>query len=756
MNYVILDLETRSKTDLKKGVHVYAPDAEILCLSYSLDGGETAKIWRRFDPAPRDLFKAIEAGWLIHAHNASFERNIWTNILVKKHNWPQVPFEQWRCTMAESYAAGLPGALADVAKALKLDIKKDAAGKRIMQMISKPRKPSKEDPDEWFNDVERFNTLYKYCQQDVRAEAAIHHTIPRLTPYELKVYQLDQRINDRGLRIDVELAKSAQWVWEEHKQRLNKELATLTNGEVKSADELTNLKRFVRDQTGLDTTDMSKDGVENLIEQTGEVARRALEIRRETSLSSVAKYKKMMECRGPDDRIRGTMQYHGAQTGRFAGRLIQIQNFPRGIVKGEEVERLISLVKNKDMESLYREEIPLGDILSSLLRAAIIPSEGKRFIICDYAAIEARGLAWLAREQWLIDAFSQGKDVYVEMAANNIYRIPAEEVTKDQRFYGKTSILGCFAEDTEVLTDSGWKRIVDVTSDDLVWDGEEWVSHDGVIDQGRKVVLERYGVRATPGHKVLVDGQWVPWVIATNDCCYSIESKCQVYDILNAGPRHRFMIRSLKGHMIVHNCGYQMGGEKFYRTLTENFGVTDVTEDFAKGVVEAYRNANQNIVKYWKFIQMAAIKCVKTREKVEFGAITFEMIDRWLCMHMPSGNRSIRYLDPTLVPGRFGGEQIQYTALNWQRQVAEVTTYGGKLTENACQGVCRDLLVDAIFRLEKAGYKCVGHVHDEVILEADIGFGSLEEVQAIMSQTPSWAKGLPVAAEGAEVSRYEK
>jgi DNA polymerase len=787
MSYIVMDLETRCCADLKKiGGWRYSLSAEVLCLAYRVGGGNV-NIWTRSDPPPFELFQAIKEGLPVHAFNYAFEYAIWNNVLVKKHGWPEIPDDQWRCTMAEGLAVGLTGSLDKMAKALGSEVQKDSVGRRVMLQLAKPRQPTKNDKSEWFTQKKKFDILYQYCKQDVEAEDEIHRAVPRLNPSELNVFQFDRKTNMRGIRIDRELASKALRVWKRHCDNLVAKLSRVTNKEVTSAKAVLNMLLFLKDH-GVELSNLQKETVDEALPDAEGVAKEVLKIRQELALSSIAKFEKMIQCMDDeDDRIRGVLQYHGAQTGRYAGRMIQIQNFPRGGLKEEEVERLVSLVKQMDLEALYQEPRSLGDTLSGLLRSAIIPAEGKKFIVCDFAAIEARGLAWAARENWLLDTFRAGKDVYVEMAANGIYGIKPEEVTKDQRFYGKQAILG---------------------------------------------------------------------------------------------------------------CGYQMGADKFYKLLTETYKV-ETTREFAKQVVDAYRESNQNIKRFWYVINREAIKCVRTEQSTRCGPFKFHREGRWLKMRLPCG-RDIAYLDPKIVEGRFGSDQIEYTGTDFKGQIARVTTYGGRLCvdgdaevltdsgwkrlsdiqrndlvfdgeefvshdgvvfngtkevgrldgvwmtpdhkvlthagnwveasqcegfewqgvrspnghqlrrfrqreepvedemhdseinpvlpkqtrtvfdivncgprnrflvkgnsgsfvvhncENAIQAVCRDLLVHSMSLLEKAGYTVVAHVHDEVILEVDEDFGSLEEVQDIMRKTPKWAGDIPIEAEGFVGYRYRK
>jgi DNA polymerase len=634
---IILDFETRCVTSIKAGASRYSLDAEVMCLSYSLDGGMTVKSWSPEMSPPSDLFFAIMQGEPIYAHNATFEINIWRNVMVVKHGWPEVADSQWRCTMSEALAVGLPSSLEKLADGMKLPVKKDMAGRRLMLKMSKPRKPTKKDKSPWHEkDKEK---LLAYCDQDVLAEAAVHRAIPRLNNREQQIYHYDQRVNRRGIPFDRELAEAALWMWSEHTKELEIELKAITGGRVSTSREVKNMLEFLIDERAF-PPNLTKASVEEAL--AGELspkARRVLEIRQELALSSVSKYVAMIRSIEPDDRVRGCVQYHAAQTGRWGGRLIQVQNFPRGILDKSELERIVELVKRRRLD-LLKLLMPIGTLLSSLLRSAIVAPPGKKFIVCDFAAVEARGLAWMAGEEWLLNAFRNKEDAY-KIMASDIYHVPAEKVTKDQRFVGKTATLG---------------------------------------------------------------------------------------------------------------CGYSMGGKKFADSLATYGVITPVSE--CERIVKAYRKKNPHIVSHWYATEKAAVQAVQLGGVHKVGPFSYYVKGDWLFCRLPAG-RDIAYYKPHLTPGKYG-PQISYLGVNTQGKLVGTSTYSGKLVENNTQAICRDILVDSMSRLEKAGYPVIMHVHDEVVCEVDEDFGSAHEVEQIMSEVPSWAEGFPVGAEGFECRRYRK
>lgn len=651
--HATIDLETRNKIKIKAGAAKYSRSAEVMCLSYQI-GEEDVKSWKPGEPLPEDLFEFVRGGGEVHAHNANFEINIWNNVLVPAHGFPPMRLEQWRCTMAECFARGIPPSLENAAIALDLDVEKDMVGKRLMQKLCRPRRPSKHNPNIWHEKPEELQRLRDYCDQDVITEAGVSKKIQRLPPREQSVFLFDQKVNERGVMVDRDLAESAVELWDHHCRSLDEELSRITFGALTSPRQVAGSIEVIRG-LGVLLPDMTAPIVEEFLKRDlgSATARRILEIRQASSLTSIAKYKAMLLSICEDDRIRGCFQYHGANTGRWAGRIVQLQNLPRGVIKysGDDpdgsklaamIEDLVELVKTRDLNLIKKESgYPLGDLLSGLVRSSIVAPPGKKFIVCDFASVEARGLAWAAGEEWLLRAFEAGLDSYVEMASE-IYGIPTSKVTKEQRFYGKTAVLG---------------------------------------------------------------------------------------------------------------CGYMLGARGFQGSLA-NFGV-EADLPFCQSVVDAYRAKNRRIKSFWYKIGNAAISAVESGKPHKAGPFIFHTKGDWLLLRLPCG-RDVPYYQPKVIAGDYG-PQIQYTMAhpNTGKPVRN-RTYAGKLTENAIQAICRDLLVEAMSRLERAGYQVVAHVHDEVVLEVDVGFGSLEEVEAIMNEVPSWAKGFPVDSEGFECLRYRK
>lgn len=436
---VSIDFETRSTVDLRRtGVYRYAQDAstDVWCMAYAFDDEDPA-VWKPGEPLPVALVQYIEQCGELRAWNAQFERTIWNAILTKRYGWPATTVDQWVCTAAEARAMALPGSLEMAAQVLGVSQQKDTQGANLMLRMARPRRVEENGDIIWWDIPERVDRLVQYCRQDVRTETAIAKAIRRLAETERAVFVLDQRINDRGVRLDKKLAKAAKAVAEKATLEANRALYDITEGKVSKVSNVGRLTAWLAAQ-GVAAESLGKDSLAELRSTaTGAVAD-ALSIRAEAGKSSVAKIEAMLGAVCDDGRIRGMLLYHGAATGRWAGRLVQPQNFPRGDIA--DVENYIPLVLAKDYAGLDALANPLS-IISSMLRSMLIAADNHNLIAADFSAIEARVLAWLAGEELLLQTFRNKGDVYKVMASR-IYGVPAGDVDKNQRQVGKMAILG--------------------------------------------------------------------------------------------------------------------------------------------------------------------------------------------------------------------------------------------------------------------------------------------------------------------------
>ena len=513
MKKLSIDLETYSSVDLgKSGVYKYAEseDFEILLFAYSIDDGEVKVIdLASGEIVPEKILSALSdesvEKW---AFNANFERVCLSRFLGKRLK-PQ----GWYCTMIWSAYLGLPLSLEKVGEVLKLEKQKMNEGKGLIRYFSITCKPTKTNGMRTRNlphhDLEKWSTFKKYNQRDVETEMEIKKKLSAfpMPQSEWENYWIDQNINDRGILIDEALVESAI-KFDEILREENMDRAIELTG-LENPNSPLQLKEWLN-KKGLEIESLAKKDVESALKNAEGDIKEVLELRQELSKSSVRKYDAMKNVKGKDNRARGLIQFYGAnRTGRYSGRLIQVQNLRRNNLKDLELAR--SLVKNRDyetMEILY--ESP-SDILSQLIRTAFIAKEGTRFIISDFSAIEARVLAWLAGEQWVLDAFKNGEDIYCR-TASRMFGVPVEKhgVNGHLRQKGKIATLACIAEGELVLTDKGLVPIEKLTKAHKLWDGENWVSHDGVIYKGIGEVIEYDGLRATKDHIVWIEGQEKP------------------------------------------------------------------------------------------------------------------------------------------------------------------------------------------------------------------------------------------------------
>ena len=440
---VSIDFETRSAVDLRKtGVYKYAsdPSTDIWCMAYKAPWSDDVLVWQPGDEMDVRLEDWIVEGGLLSAWNANFERVIWNEIMVGRYQWPRTAIKQWRCTMAQASAMGLPRALGQAAAVLGVEEQKDKAGAALMLRMARPRKVNADGSYTWWNTKDKIDTLVAYCRQDVRTELSVAETLNAMPDAERRLYQLDQRINDRGVKVDIDLIDRVSKLANTASENIDAEMKRLTNGQVKAATNAMDLTAWLRGYE-LNVNSVDKQTVTRMLAMDGlhPIIKQVLRLRQDGAKSSTAKYDAMVNAANADDRMRGLLMYHGAATGRWSGRLVQPQNFPRPQKKQDELDEIIAKLKaDKDVS-----EHGAGTVLASdLLRSMLIADDGHRLMFADYSAIEARVLAWVAGQSDLVETFQNGGDVYKEMASA-IYSVNVESVTDGQRQVGKMAILGC-------------------------------------------------------------------------------------------------------------------------------------------------------------------------------------------------------------------------------------------------------------------------------------------------------------------------
>lgn len=440
---VSIDFETRSAVDLRKtGVYKYAsdPSTDIWCMAYKAPWSDDVQVWLPGNEMDERLEDWIVEGGLLSAWNANFERTIWNEIMVSRYQWPRTSIKQWRCTMAQASAMGLPRALGQAASVLGVEEQKDKAGAALMLRMARPRKVNADGSYTWWNTKDKIDTLVAYCVQDVKTELSVAATLNDMPDSERRLYQLDQRINDRGVKVDLDLIERVSKLANSASENIDAEIKRLTNGQVKAATNAMDLTAWLRGY-GLQVKSVDKQTVTRMLgmEKLHPIIKQVLRLRQDGAKSSTAKYEAMVNAANADNRMRGLLMYHGAATGRWSGRLVQPQNFPRPQKKQDELDQIIAKLKADEDVSEYGA----GTVLASdLLRSMLIAEDGHRLMFADYSAIEARVLAWIAGQTDLVETFRNGGDVYKEMASA-IYNVNVENVTDGQRQVGKMAILGC-------------------------------------------------------------------------------------------------------------------------------------------------------------------------------------------------------------------------------------------------------------------------------------------------------------------------
>ena len=440
MKHLHVDIETYSSVDLKKsGVYKYADaiDFEILCIAYSYGGEVEVCDW---EDLPFQVRKDLQDPLVQKlAHNATFERVCLSAMGLNVGN-------NWICTAVLAGYNGLPMALKDVSEALELGSKsKSAAGAALIRYFCMQVKPTKTNGGRTRNvaqhDLEKWAAFKEYCRQDVVAEMEIYNILAdsQLTDFEQKLYSIDQMINENGVQVDLEFIEQVLRINEIDRDQMNKRAQEITG--LSNPNSNLQLRNWIEEQTGEEILSLAK-GVLSTLQFDNAKVMELLDLRKQLSKTSVKKYDSMLACAMDDGRIRGLFQFYGAnRTGRWAGRLVQVQNLPRNYIK--DLDNARKLVKSGDYDTLTLLFADIQDVLSQLIRTAFVPGQNSTHLtLSDYSAIEARVLAWLAGEKWRMDLFNskEKRDIYKE-SASRMFNIPIETMTDKDRQKGKVAEL---------------------------------------------------------------------------------------------------------------------------------------------------------------------------------------------------------------------------------------------------------------------------------------------------------------------------
>lgn len=702
------DTETFSEVDIGKcGSYRYIEDnsTEVLLLTYAF-GDEPVKCvdLASGDPWPEEFLAAYDdPDTLLIAHNCSgFEWPLFNRFLHP------LPPERYFDTMHLAAQCGLPQSLGGAGEAIGLteEQAKIKDGRALIRYFCTPCKPTKANGQRERNlpehDPEKWTRFKEYAVRDVEAMRTIYHHLEQWMPdaAERRFWALDARINAHGVKIDRKLATNAVLMDTKNKEELTAEAIALTGME--NPKSVSQIKSWLYDQEGKEFPSLNKKVLADVIPALkSEDAKQFMALRTELSKSSTAKYNAMLRSMSPkDDHVRGCFRFYGAnRTGRFAGALVQFQNLSKNY--DANLDGMRELVKGGHYTALKVLYDGVADPLSQLVRTAIIPEEGHKILVADFSAIEARVTAWFAGEEWKLQAFRDGQDIYCA-TASQMFHVPVVKhgVNGELRQKGKVAELACIAEGELVLTDRGLVPIQNVTLAHRVWDGHEWVTHDDVVCRGEKEVITYGELTATPDHMVFIEGSDRPvqfgdaaarrahllqsgaggtglLELTLNDEIARRASR--VYDIINAGPRHRFTVSGV----LVHNCGYGGGVNALKAFGADKMGMTD---EEMQDVVDKWRDSNANVAAWWKTMENAAIRAVTRQVETvdKIGKIAFSFEKGVLFMKLPSGRR-LAYWGAAYGESRFhpGRKTLSYMGVNQQtKKWGRVETWGGKLVEN--------------------------------------------------------------------------
>lgn len=661
METISIDIETYSGNDLNKcGVYKYVqhPDFDILLFGYAVDGGEVHVVdLAAGEEIPEEIVAALSdedvTKW---AFNSNFERICLSEWL--RRNCPEhfssysvegdsvgeyLHPRGWKCSMIWSAYMGLPLSLAGVGAVLGLEEQKLKEGKDLIRYFCVPCKPTKSNGGRTRNlpehDPEKWDLFKFYNRRDVEVEQSIqkklqHFPVPDFVWEE---FWLDQEINDRGILLDLTLVRNAIALDEISKDKLSDAMKNLT--ELENPNSVAQMKQWLSDQ-GVEAESLGKKDVAKMIadEDIDEDVTEALKLRQQLAKSSVKKYQAMQTAVCNDGRARGMFQFYGAnRSGRWAGRIIQLQNLPQNHM--DDLEQARGLVRNGDYEALSMLYDSVPNVLSELIRTAFVAGDGNKFCVADFSAIEARVLSWLAGEQWRTDVFVNNGDIYCA-SASAMFGVPVEK-------HGQNAELRQKGKIAELALGYG----------------------------GSVGALKSMGA-------------------------------------------------------------IEMG----------------LTEEELQPLVDSWRSANPNIVRFWWDVDRAVKKAVKQREPSELKGIRFECRSGMLFITLPSGRR-LSYVKPRMGENRFGGESVTYEGVGGTKKWERIESYGPKFVENIVQAISRDILCYAMRTLSHC--RICAHVHDELIIEIRKD-ASLAAICEQMGRTPPWAEGLVLRADGYETQFYKK
>ena len=661
MRTLSIDIETYSDVPLQKsGVYRYceSPNFEILLFGYSADSGPVQVVDLACgEKIPSDVLDALTDDAVTKwAFNASFERVCLSRYLRDlgisldpfhdRHPLSQecaqfLNPENWRCSMVWAATMGLPLSLEGVGAVLGLEKQKLTEGKDLIKFFCQPCAPTKTNGQRTrnrpFHAPNKWEAFKRYNLRDVETEMGIQQKLAKFpVPDQVwEEYHIDQEINDRGVRLDMELVHAAIEMDTRSRQELTTAMKRLTS--LENPNSVQQMKQWLSDN-GMETESLDKKAVAELLKDAPEELREVLSLRQQLAKSSVRKYQAMENTVCSDNRARGMFQFFGAaRTGRFSGRNIQLQNLPQNHLPDLAEARALVRAGDFDAVELLYEDVP--DTLSQLIRTAFIPKDGTQFLVADFSAIEARVIAWYAGEIWRQKVFEKGGDIYCA-SASQMFKVP----------------------------------------------------------------VEKHGIN---GH---------------------LRQKGKIAEL-------------------ALGYGGSVGALKAMGAIEMG-----LTEDELPPLVDAWRQSNPNIVKFWWDVDRAVMEAVRYKHTTSSYGLTFSCRSGMLFITLPSG-RNLAYVKPKVGTNKFGGECITYEGVGATKKWERLDSYGPKFVENIVQATARDILCHAMKTLRCCSI--VMHIHDELVIEAEPRM-SLDAVCEQMGRTPPWAKGLLLRADGYATLFYKK
>ena len=661
MENLSIDIETYSDVSLlKSGVYRYSesPAFNIILFGYSADFGPVKVVdLANGEKIPSEILDALMSNEVTKwAFNANFERVCLSRYIRNmgiKLDSLQAQYtssiekseflnpKSWRCSMVWAATMGLPLSLEGVGAILGLEKQKLTDGKGLIKFFCQPCIPTKNNCYRTRNlpihAPEKWEAFKYYNMRDVEVEIAIQQKLAKFpVPDQVwEEYHIDQEINDRGVRVDLELVKEAIKMDNLSHEELTTEMKQIAS--IENPNSVQQIKRWLS-ENGVETDSLDKKTVAELMKDAPENLRMVMSLRQQLAKSSVRKYQTMENTVCSDCRARGMFQFLGAtRTGRFSGRNIQLHNLPQNHLPDIAEARALLLAGDFDAIKLLYEDIP--DFLSQLIRTAFIPKEGTQFLVADFSAIEARIIAWFANETWRQKVFEQGGDIYCA-SATQMFKVP----------------------------------------------------------------VEKHGIN---GH---------------------LRQKGKIAEL-------------------ALGYGGSVGALKAMGAIEMG-----LSEDELQPLVNAWRQSNPRIVDFWWSVDRSVKEAVRYKHTTSTYGLTFSCRNGMLFITLPSG-RKLAYVKPKIDINKFGSECVTYEGIGPTKKWERLNSYGPKFVENIVQATARDLLCHAMKTLRCCSI--VMHIHDELVIEADSKV-SLDSVCQQMSQTPPWAKGLLLRADGYVTPFYKK